>query len=79
VLFVVQTLLIFALPTSRFSLRLFLRHPRAYERWTDDDHNRLTRQMNDKAPINEIARDLQRHPSAIRSRLAKLGLISPSE
>lgn len=50
------------------------RHPRAYERWTDDEDAQLRREVQRGAPVAEVAERLQRQPSAIRSRMAKLGV-----
>lgn len=49
-------------------------HPRAYEPWTDDEDANLTSMHQQREPADEIARRLQRQPSAIRSRLSKLAL-----
>jgi DNA-binding NarL/FixJ family response regulator len=51
-------------------------HPRAYEKWTDDEDARLTELFRSGNTAKQIAETLQRQPSAIRSRLAKLNLIS---
>ena len=50
-------------------------HPRAYEKWSDEEDDRLRRLFQSQTPVKEIARMLQRQPSAIRSRLAKLNLV----
>ena len=47
-------------------------HPKAYDRWTDEDIERLKQLTHSKMTIEEIARELGRQPSAIESRLAKL-------
>jgi len=49
-------------------------HSRAYERWTDEEDRELTRMCQEGNKVAEIADHLGRQPSAIRSRLAKLGL-----
>jgi DNA-directed RNA polymerase specialized sigma24 family protein len=49
--------------------------PKAYEKWTDDDDNLLTQKFGEGMSVAELAEIFQRQPSAIRSRLAKLGLI----
>jgi DNA-binding NarL/FixJ family response regulator len=54
--------------------RIRQRHPRAYERWGDDEDARLKVAVASGRAIAEIAVDLQRQPSAIRSRLSKLGV-----
>ena len=50
------------------------RHPRAYERWTEDEDATLSRLAKSGTPVGAIAQRFQCQPSAIRSRLAKLGL-----
>jgi len=47
-------------------------HPKAYDRWTPQDIERLKRLANSKLTIDEIAHELGRQPSAIESRLWKL-------
>lgn len=50
-------------------------YPRAYGKWSDAEDAQLTDLFrSDKTP-NQIATILQRQPSAIRSRLAKLNLV----
>jgi DNA-binding CsgD family transcriptional regulator len=53
-------------------------HPRAYEKWADEEDARLTQLFRSGNPPQQIAETLQRQPSAIRSRLKKLELISSS-
>jgi hypothetical protein len=52
-------------------------HPKAYQPWTSEEDTRLSERFRSGASINDLAREFQRQPSAIRSRLAKLNL-SPS-
>jgi hypothetical protein len=52
-------------------------NPRAYEKWTDEEDAQLRQLFQSQTPQNEIARILQRKPSAIRSRLVKLNLVTP--
>jgi len=52
-------------------------HPRAYEKWSDEEDDRLRQFFGSQTPVKEIARVLQRQTSAIRSRLTKLNLIAP--
>jgi uncharacterized Zn finger protein (UPF0148 family) len=47
-------------------------HPRAYERWSDEEDGRLKEMHLAGRTAAEIAGDLQRQPSAIRSRLQKM-------
>jgi hypothetical protein len=49
--------------------------PRAYEKWTDGEEAELRAMFAANADTADIAAHLQRKPSAIRSRLFKLGLI----
>lgn len=49
-------------------------HQRAYERWSPEEDARLTSEFRSGVAVAELAELFQRQPSAIRSRLAKLGL-----
>ena len=49
-------------------------HPRAYEKWNAEEDDRLRQLFRTGATAKDIAHVLQRQPSAIRSRLAKLSL-----
>lgn len=51
-------------------------HPRAYEAWCAEEDADLARFFNSGMSPSEIAKKLQRQPSAIRSRLSKLNLVS---
>jgi hypothetical protein len=53
-------------------------HPRAYEKWTDEEDYQLGQLFRAEKSVKEIARLLQRQPSAIRSRLEKLNPTPPS-
>ena len=53
-------------------------HPRAYEKWADEEDAHLTQLFRTGETAQQIAETLQRQPSAIRSRLKKLDLISSS-
>ena len=48
--------------------------PKAYERWTPADDEKLEKLFCDKKSIDEIARAFQRQTSAIRARINKLEL-----
>jgi hypothetical protein len=62
-------------PTTRDGLtEVRERHPRAYELWDEDEDGQLAFLLSNGTPIAEIAKSLQRQPSAIRSRIRKLGL-----
>ena len=50
-------------------------YPRAYDKWSDQEDARLTELFRKGIVVKEIAKTLQRQPSAIRSRLAKLNLV----
>lgn len=51
------------------------KYPRAYENWTDEEEGRLTALVQQGHNPAAIAEQLQRQPSAIRSRLVRLGLL----
>jgi DNA-binding CsgD family transcriptional regulator len=51
-------------------------HPRAYEKWTDEEDAQLTELFRSGKTAQQTAETLQRQPSAVRSRLKKLNLIS---
>ncbi len=50
-------------------------HPRAYEPWTQAEDERLRQCYKHGMAINDLAREFQRKPGGIRSRLKKLGLL----
>jgi hypothetical protein len=50
------------------------KHPRAYQKWEPDEDARLAQLVQIGRSVEEIADLLQRQPSAIRSRMDKLGL-----
>jgi len=51
-------------------------HPRAYEKWTEEEDARLRSMFGAGKDAAEMAAVLQRQRGAIRSRLRKLGLLS---
>ena len=51
------------------------KYPRAYEAWTNEEEAELTRLFTTDPDTQRIAGRLQRQPSAIRSRLRRLGLV----
>jgi len=53
-------------------------YPRAYERWTPAEESDLRRMFEAGDSPRCIARALKRQPSALRTRLVKLGLIAPN-
>ncbi|MCC6266780.1 MAG: hypothetical protein IT300_04365 [Dehalococcoidia bacterium] len=52
------------------------RYPRAYEKWSDDEEEQLRSLRGEGHLLDEIAEIHQRQPSAIESRLDRLGLTS---
>ena len=50
-------------------------HPRAYETWTEDEDARLRAEFAKGTNREELTVLFQRQPSAIKSRLRKLGLL----
>lgn len=48
-------------------------YPRAYERWTEEDDKVLQQEFSNGASIQDLSELFQRRPSAIRSRLRRLG------
>lgn len=50
-------------------------YPKAYEKWTFGEEIKLKRLFALKKNVTEIAEKLERQPSAIESRLKKMGLI----
>jgi transketolase len=52
-------------------------YPRAYEQWTQEEDATLVQLARSGVSVDEMARQLQRQPGAIRSRVQKLeGLMS---
>ena len=49
-------------------------YPRAYEKWTVEDDEELRSLFDKRMSIVDMAKYFQRKPSAIESRLRKLGL-----
>ena len=50
-------------------------HPRAYEKWSEQEDSTLRTLFQADPNIKNITEKLKRQSGAIRSRLAKLGLI----
>jgi len=48
-----------------------LSHPRAYERWSEEEDEQLKKMLDDGLTPEKIAEALQRQPSAIFSRIRK--------
>lgn len=55
------------------------RHPRAYLPWDDKEAEKLKEAFRRGEKVRQIAANFQRQPSAIVSRLVKLGLLQPEE
>lgn len=51
------------------------KHPRAYERWTEEEDKLLKQKCSDGVSVQGLSEFFQRRPSAIRSRLRKLGVM----
>ncbi len=49
-------------------------HPKAYQKWTPEDDQRLCDEFANGSSISELAELLQRQESAIQSRLKKLSM-----
>jgi predicted Holliday junction resolvase-like endonuclease len=65
-----------ALPQKSYSIKdIQEMHPRAYEPWTKAEDERLRQRYKQGVAINDLAREFQRKPGGIRSRLKKLGLL----
>lgn len=54
-------------------------YPKAYERWSHDEDEQLKVKHQAGVSVSELAIYFQRQPSAIRSRLAKLGQLSAQD
>lgn len=52
-------------------------HPRAYEKWTEEEEAALMQLVRDGRQVAEIAELLQRQKGAIGSRMVRLGLEQP--
>ncbi len=50
------------------------RYPKAYERWSSEEDEQLKRKHAEGMSVSDLAKHFLRQPSAIRSRLGKLGL-----
>ncbi len=56
--------------------RIRAEYPKAYEKWTDEEDNSLKQKFGEGVTTEELARIFQRQPSAIRSRLTRLGMVA---
>lgn len=66
-------------PGARRLAEIKEQHRRAYERWTTEDDASLRQQYAEGHSVTELAKTFQRQPSAIRSRLRKLGVEVPDD
>ena len=64
-------------PGSSYIRQIREAHPRAYAPWSVAEEQKLTGLFKAGQSINDMASRLERRPSAIRSRLKRLGLIPP--
>jgi len=70
-----QTVLQPSKPVGSYSVaEIRVNHPKAYERWSDEDDNLLREKFAEGVRVAELVRYFQRKPSAIRARLRKLKL-----
>jgi hypothetical protein len=53
------------------------RHPRAYQRWTEDEDAELTEHFRAGCTVAEMSVMHERRPGGITARLVRLGLIDP--
>ena len=73
-----------AVPGRNFSqrqLEVRASHPRAFERWSDEEDARVVALAASGKTADDIASDLERQPHAIEMRMEKLGLLesAPAE
>lgn len=54
--------------------RIHAKHPRAYEKWGEEEDQQLRQLVEAGVRVKDIAAQFQRQPSAVRSRIEKLGL-----
>lgn len=65
-----------SLPQKAYSIKDIQKmHPRAYKPWTEVEDEQLRQCYKKGVTINDLAREFQRKPGGIRSRLKKLGLL----
>lgn len=50
-------------------------HPRAYEKWTEEEEERLKKGFEEGLTTKELSRDLQRQQGGVEARLRRLGLL----
>ncbi len=64
---------------SPYQLEVRRAHPRAYERWSDEEDALVRQHAAAGEGPDEIARRLQRQPGSLRMRMEKLGLLAPAD
>lgn len=64
-----------AISTDSPFARIRLQYPKAYEKWAEEEDALLVQEYSNGTSVHEVSDLLQRQPSAIRSRLRKLGMI----
>ncbi len=63
---------------SQYQLRVRQTHRRAFERWSDEEDQRVVALAASGKNPDDIAAELERQPNAITLRMEKLGLIEPA-
>jgi len=61
-------------PKSYIVEKIRQQHPKAYTKWSSADDKLLRSKYDEGISVAELSQFFQRKPSAIRSRLAKLGI-----
>jgi hypothetical protein len=51
------------------------KYPKAYEKWSENDDRLLEQEFRNVRDMIELSKIFKRQPGAVKSRLAKLGLI----
>ena len=62
-------------PPQKYITDIRKKHLRAYEPWSKEEDERLSKRYKDGLTINQLASEFQRQTGGIRSRLKKLGLL----
>ncbi len=60
---------------SQYQLEVRQKHPRAWERWSDEEDARVVQLAESGKGVDEISAELERQPRAIELRMVKLGLL----
>lgn len=56
--------------------KIVQRYPRAYDKWSPDEEQRVAELYKEGKTLREIAAVVERQPNAIRSRLEKMGMFT---